>query len=80
MGAYEGGTDGVGTGGTLQPGGTIDIGVLGGTASCEPSLGYALPAGLYDVRVTVEQYVHPDVNGVVVTYLLSEPVALEITP
>ena len=50
------------------------------TASCEPSLGYALPPGLYDVRVTVEQYAHPDVNGVVVTYLLSEPVALEITP
>ena len=80
VGTYDGGIGGVGTGGTLQAGGTIDIDVLGGTASCEPSLGYALPPGLYDVRVTVEQYAHPDVNGVVATYLLSEPVALEITP
>ncbi|TAL06928.1 MAG: hypothetical protein EPO00_10200 [Chloroflexota bacterium] len=80
VGAYEGGIGGVGTGGTLGPGGTIDIGVLGGTASCDPSLGYALPPGLYDVRVPVEQYAHPDPNGVVVTYLLSDPVPLEITP
>ena len=80
VGAYEGGTDGVGTGGTLQPGGTIDIGVLGGTASCEPSLGYALPPGPYDVRVRVEQYTHPEATGVVITSLLSDPVPLEITP
>lgn len=80
LGAYEGGIGGVGTGGSLEPGGTIDIGVLGGTASCDPSLGYAVPPGLYDVRVPVEQYAHPDPNGVVVTYLLSDAVPLEITP
>ncbi|MES2208889.1 MAG: hypothetical protein V4515_01725 [Chloroflexota bacterium] len=80
VGAYEGGIAGVGTGATLVPGGTIDIGVLGGTASCDPSLGYALPPGRYDVRVTVEQYAHPNPNGVVITYLLSDPVPLEITP
>lgn len=80
VGAYEGGIGGVGTGGTLQPGGTLDIGVLGGTASCDPSLGYALPPGLYDVRVPVEQYAHPDTTGVVITSFLSDPVPLEITP
>ena len=80
VGAYDGGIGGVGTGGTLQPGGTLDIGVLGGTASCDPTLGYALPPGLYDVRVPVDQYAHPDATGVVITYLLSDPVPLEITP
>ena len=80
VGAYEGGISGVGAGGTLQPGGTLDIGVLGGTASCDPTLGYALPPGLYDVRVRVDQYAHPEATGVVITYLLSDPVPLEITP
>ena len=80
VGAYDGGIGGVGAGGTLQPGGTLDIGVLGGTASCDPALGYALPPGLYDVRVPVDQYAHPDATGVVITYLLSGPVPLEITP
>ncbi len=80
VGAYDGGIGGVGAGGTLQPGGTLDIGVLGGTASCDPTLGYALPPGLYDVRVPVDQYAHPDATGVVITSFLSDHVALEITP
>ncbi len=80
VGAYEGGIGGVGAGGTLQPGETLDIGVLGGTASCDPTLGYALPPGSYDVRVRVDQYAHPEATGVVITYLLSDPVPLEITP
>ena len=80
VGAYEGGIGGVGAGGTLQPGGTLDIGVLGGTASCDPSIGYALPPGLYDVRVPVDQYARPEPEGVVISYLLSDRVPLEVTP
>ena len=80
VGAYDGGIGGVGAGGTLAPGESIDIGVLGGTASCLAELGYALPPGEYDVRAAIDQYEHPPEGGVIVRYLLSAPVRLTVTP
>ena len=80
VGAYDGGIGGVGTGGTLAPGESIDISVVGGTASCLAELGYALPPGEYDVRAAIDQYEHPQEGGVIVRYLLSAPVRLTVTP
>jgi hypothetical protein len=78
VGIYTGGIAGVGVGGDLAPGESIDIDVIGGTASCDPDLGYALPPGDYDVRVPVELYEHPS-GGFAVHAILSDPVPLEIT-
>ena len=58
VGAYDGGIGGTGLGGTLAPGESMDIEVVGGTASCLPDLGYALPPGEYDVRAAIDQYEH----------------------
>jgi hypothetical protein len=57
---YAGGIAGTGVGAELAPGEFIDIEVLGGTASCDPALGYRLPAGRYEVRTPVDQYEYPD--------------------
>lgn len=79
VGLYVGGIDGVGTGADLPPGESISIRVIGGTASCDPTLGYALPAGDYDVRVYVPWDTYPSDNApVVTTYLLTDPVTLTI--
>ncbi|MBA3875679.1 MAG: hypothetical protein C0498_01865 [Anaerolinea sp.] len=80
VGGFTGAIGGVGTGGTLAPGDSLDIGVLGGTASCDPALGYALPPGRYDVRVPVDQYTMRDNAPTEISYLLSEPVPLTIVP
>ncbi len=80
VGAYDGGIDGVGAGGTLVPGATIDVEVVGGTASCLADLGYALPPGDYDVRAAIDQYERPAAGGVIVRYLLSAPATLTVTP
>jgi hypothetical protein len=79
VGAYEGGIAGVGVGGTLGPGESIDVQVIGGTASCLPDLGYALPPGDYDVRAAIDQYdrTQPEM---IVRYLLSAPATLTVTP
>lgn len=44
----------------LEPGESIDIDVIGGTASCDPDLGYALPPGEYEVRAALEHYERPN--------------------
>jgi hypothetical protein len=80
VGTYDGGIDGVGLGGTLAPGESIDVGVLGGTASCLAELGYALPPGTYDVRAAIDQYEHPPDGDVIISYLLTAPVPLTVTP
>jgi hypothetical protein len=53
---------------------------VGGTASCDPALGYALPPGDYEVRVPVVQLTMHDNAPTEVSYVLSEPVPLTITP
>ena len=80
VGAYDGGIGGTGLGGALAPGESMDIEVVGGTASCLPDLGYALPPGVYDVRAAIDQYEHPPAGDVIITYLLSAPAPLTVTP
>jgi len=80
VGLYEGGVAGTGFGGNLGPGESLSFDLLGGTASCDPALGYALPAGSYEVRVPIDQYKMHDNAPTEVSYLLSEPVPLTIVP
>ncbi len=79
VGAYVGGIGGVGAGQTLAPGESIDLDVVGGTASCLPDLGYALPPGQYDVRAAIDRYERPN-GGFLVRYLLTAPATLTVTP
>lgn len=80
IGGYTGGIAGVGLGRVLEPLESIDIDVLGGTASCDPALGYALPPGTYEVRAVVDVLTMHDNAPTDVAYILSEPVLLTIVP
>ena len=51
VGTYSGILAGVGAGGVLAPGETLEVGLLVGTASCIPANGYVLPPGEYEVLV-----------------------------
>lgn len=76
---YVGDVAGTGVGAELAPGDVIDIEVLGGTASCDPALGYRLPPGRYEVRTPVDQYEYP--GGEFEHHaILSSPTELVITP
>ena len=80
VGAFDGGIRGVGLGGTLAPGESIDVSVFGGTASCLAELGYALPPGTYDVRAAIDQYDRLPQGEMIVRHLLTAPVPLTVTP
>lgn len=80
IGYYTGAIADVGLGGLLQPGDTFDIQVIGGTASCNTALGYALPPGAYEVRVPVVLLAMHDNAPTEVSYLLSAPVPLTVFP
>ena len=73
IGVYDGGIAGVGRTFELTPGhpGTVNAG--GGTASCDASLGYALPPGSYEARALVEDG-HPDDSH----SFWSEPATIEV--
>jgi hypothetical protein len=76
--AYDGAIAGMGDGATLQPGESHSISVVGGFASCEPSLGYTLPPGQYEAVVPVvvrypQQAGDPTVNLLVA----SAPITIE---
>ena len=58
--AYDGNIGGTGIGLNLKPGASHAISVHGGTASCDPAPGAALPPGTYDVVVMV---LGPAVSG-----------------
>jgi hypothetical protein len=76
---YAGGISGTGVGAELAPGDFLDIDVLGGTASCDPALGYRLPPGRYEVRAPVDQYEYP--GGKFEQHaILSSPTLLVIEP
>ena len=79
-GFYTGGMDAIGYGARLEPGGSVSLDVVGGTASCDPALGYALPPGLYEVRVPVVQLTMHDIAPTEVSYVLSGPIPLTIAP
>jgi hypothetical protein len=80
VGFFTGGMDDIGYGATIAPGGSITLDVVGGTASCDPALGWALPPGSYEVRVQVEVYTMHDNAPTEVGYVLSPPVPLTIAP
>jgi hypothetical protein len=72
--------DAIGFGATLARGESVTLDVVGGTASCDPSLGYALPPGSYEVRVRVQVQTTHDNAPTEVAYMLSDPVPLTIVP
>jgi hypothetical protein len=81
IGTYSGGIGGVGRGELLQPGATISMDIIGGTASCDPAVGYAVPPGLAQVVVPVEVLLRPNPNDAPdIVYILSEPVPIRILP
>lgn len=80
IGTFAGGIDGVGLGRVLEPLQSIDIDVLGGTASCDPALGYALPPGLYDVRAVIDVLTMQDNAPTDIGYILSDPAPITIAP
>ncbi|TAK00486.1 MAG: hypothetical protein EPO36_08535 [Chloroflexota bacterium] len=80
IGTYAGGIAGVGAGKVLGPLESIDIDVVGGTASCDPALGYALPPGSYEVRAVVDAYAMHDNGPTDIGYILSEAAPLTIVP
>jgi hypothetical protein len=79
-GFFTGGMDAIGFGARLAPAEAVTLDVIGGTASCDPVLGYALPPGSYEVRVRVHVQTMHDNAPTEVSYLLSEPVPLTIVP
>lgn len=59
---------------TLLPGQTQDVKAFGGTASCDPALGYVLPAGTYQARALID--FSPGESGVHVFW--SDPIQIEV--
>jgi hypothetical protein len=80
VGFFTGGMDSIGFGATIEPGASITLDVIGGTASCDPALGWALPPGEYEVRVHVEVYTMVDNGPTEVGYVVSPPMGLTIEP
>jgi hypothetical protein len=80
IGAYTGGIAGVGLGKKLGPLETVDIEVLGGTASCDPAIGYALPPGSYEARAVVDVLTMHDNAPTDIGYILSDAAPLTIVP
>jgi hypothetical protein len=63
IGVYTGAIAGTGLTVSLQPGEETSIQVLVSAASCDPSLGYVLPAGDYEVVVTIDHFTDQPVDG-----------------
>jgi hypothetical protein len=74
VGRPEGGSVGTGLSAPLLPGQSTDIKILGGTASCDPSLGYVLPVGQYEARAFIDWSV-PE-GGL--RFFWSEPAPIEV--
>jgi hypothetical protein len=53
VGALAARVDGADSGGKLEPGETLSLPVMAGTASCDPALGYTVPPGSYEVVVVL---------------------------
>jgi hypothetical protein len=80
IGTFTGGIAGVGLGQILGPRDSVDVDVLGGTASCDPALGYALPPGQYEVRAVIDALTMHDNAPTEIEYILSDPAPLTIVP
>lgn len=48
---------GIGQGGVLKPGESASVRMVSSTASCDPDLGWTLPAGEYGLRVSFDGFV-----------------------
>jgi hypothetical protein len=76
VGIFDGEVAGIGMSAVLLPGQSQGLKLMGGTASCDPSIGFALPPGLYDV---VTQVLGPETSGPNATVRLSAgPIELRI--
>ncbi|HET9521767.1 MAG TPA: hypothetical protein VFO73_12020 [Candidatus Limnocylindrales bacterium] len=80
IGTFAGGISGVGLSQVLGPLDSVDVDVLGGTASCDPALGYALPPGQYEVRAVIDVLTMHDNAPTEIEYILSDPAPLTINP
>jgi hypothetical protein len=80
IGTFTGGIGGVGLGQVLGPLDSIDIDVLGGTAACDPAVGYALPPGPYEARAVIDVLTMHDNAPTDFGYILSDPAPLTIVP
>ncbi len=80
IGTFTGAIGDVGLGQVLGPRDSIDIDVLGGTASCDPALGYALPSGAYEVRAVIDVYTMHDNAPTDIAYIFSDAAPLTVVP
>jgi hypothetical protein len=80
VGAFAGGIAGWDRIVDLATGERITLRVVLGTASCDPSQGYALPAGTYDVRATLSVAYEDTAEGQIVPgpTRLSQPARLRV--
>ena len=62
----------------LGPGDTTAASFVGGTASCDPDLGYSLPAGDYEYRILVTAPRAPEVDDMTLVGFWSEPFPLTV--
>ena len=76
---YNGAIAGVGFGGTLRPGDHSTLTGLVSTASCDATLGYALPPGRYTVRFLFGGYDYTANGGQKADQFMSTPIPLRIT-
>ena len=74
VGTLDAAIGGTGLSTDLDPGSSFDIEAIGGTASCDPALGYDLPDGQYIARAVVEQG-----GGDQPTSFLSEPLTVAVS-
>jgi hypothetical protein len=74
VGASEGGSMGTGLLVELAPGQSKDVPAFGGTASCDPALGYVLPTGQYQARALID--FSPPEGGVHVFW--TDPLEVEV--
>jgi len=73
IGAYDGSIAGIGLTRTIGPRGLTSIDAVGGTASCDISLGYELPDGDYIARGVVETG-----SGAPISAFLTDPLPVTI--
>ena len=72
IGTGEGGSMGTGLSFRLVPGQDQKVDAFGGTASCDPALGYALPSGQYRARALID--IAPAEGGVHQFWSESSPI------
>ena len=75
IGVFSTGFAGTGLGWTVAPGASATIRLDFGTTSCDPKYGYSLPAGTYDLVVSVRIQVGPNLTEVIRT----APISITVT-